>query len=453
MNHPDFRHLHACMEDVSTAALDEDKGPADPAEYHSLTERLQETAETLPPLYREHVYQPFVQTLDKLKEAGFTNMLRRDPQREREAGLFFDIAQAILQNGEAYEQAATDAFQEVVSDLYDGFLSEEDRRGIKPPDKSLIAPLVKWGRPQFGPYTWTVEAAAHFGIKTGIVSLPPANARVGLLAWAALGHETAGHDILHADTGLLSELQQTVYDALMTDLNNRTLAQYWSMRIDETASDVLGILNTGPAAGVGMIGYFRGLNNAYSGKPTLRNTGSTNGPHPADILRGYLAAETVRLLQFDNASEWADALMEETDKDLSTILLGRSPLDPDLAKKSAATVARAIMEKQLFSLEGHALGQIQNWHNEDERIVRELRSHFTHSHQVEDCIVSGMYAAHVVAAAVTSAISGEAEISAVFSGMTRVLKSMHDANPSWGPVYVRHRGDLTPHRIYARSAS
>ncbi|WP_238933624.1 hypothetical protein [Brevibacillus choshinensis] len=205
MNHPDFRDLPACMEDVTLAALDEYTGPPDPTEYQSLYGRLQEVAETLPPLYREHVYHPFLQAMDKLSESGFAQMLRRDPQKEREAGLFCDIAQAILQNGEAYERDATDAFQEVVSDLYDGFLSEEDRSGIKPPDESLIAPLVKWGRPQFGPYTWTAEAAAHFGIKTGIVNLPPANARLGLLAWSALGHETAGHDILHADTGLLGE--------------------------------------------------------------------------------------------------------------------------------------------------------------------------------------------------------------------------------------------------------
>ncbi|WNC16932.1 hypothetical protein [Brevibacillus brevis] len=453
MNHPDFRHLPACMEDVVVAALDDNNGPQDPTEFRSLYGRLQDVAETLPPLYREHVYYPFLQSLDKLSESGFNEMLRRDPDREREAGLFCDIAQAILQNGEAYEREATDAFQEVVSDLYDGFLSEEDRKGIKPPDESLIAPLVKWGRPQFGPYTWTAEAASHFGVRTGIVNLPPANARQGLLAWSALGHETAGHDILHADTGLLGELQHAVFDALSTELHSRSLAEYWSLRIDETASDVLGILNNGPAAGIGLIGYFRGLNKAYTGKAKLRNAGPASDPHPADILRGYLAAETVRLLQFDNAAEWADALLEETSRDLEGITIGRAALDAETAKKSAVIVARTIAEARLLSLEGHALGQIQNWDNHDERIVRDIQSHFADSSAVHDCVVSGMYAAHVVAAAVTSAIAGEIEVQSAFRGMVTLLKSMHDANPSWGPLYVRHRGDLTPHRIYSRTAS
>ncbi|MED4908538.1 hypothetical protein P9761_09970 [Brevibacillus centrosporus] len=453
MNHPDFRHLLACMDDVTSATMDENTGPADPAEYHSLYGRLQDAADTLPPLYRVHVYEPFMLAVDKLSEAGFNSMLSRDPRKEREAGLFLDIAHAILQNSEAYEREATDAFQEVVSDLYDGFLSEEDRKGIKPPDESLIAPLVKWGRPQFGPYTWTAEAAAHFDIKTGIVNLPPANARHGLLAWSALGHETAGHDILHADKGLLAELQHHVYDALADELSNSTLANYWALRIDETASDVLGILNTGPAAGIGLIGYFRGLNKAYTGVPTLRNTGPQNDPHPADILRGYLAAETVRLLQFDNATEWAEALEEETDKDHSGILLGRTSLDVETAKKSAAIVARTITNARLNSLEGHALGQIQNWQNHDEKIVRNLRTHLSESQAVHDCVVSGMYAAHVVAAAVTASIAGEVPISDAFPRMTALLKTMHDANPSWGPLYVRHRGDLSPHRAYSRTAS
>jgi len=36
-----------------------------------------------------------------------------------------DIAHAILQNGEGYLMRELDAFQEVISDLYDGFLSNE----------------------------------------------------------------------------------------------------------------------------------------------------------------------------------------------------------------------------------------------------------------------------------------------------------------------------------------
>lgn len=208
MNQPDIGNMDLCIKDVMEAALDNNRGPEDPTDFQQLYTRLVAAREKLPPLYQDRVYQPFIKALDELSEKGFAELLRRDPNREQAAGLLLDIAQAILQNGEGYEDRATDAFQEVVSDLYDGFLSASDRNGIKPPDLSVTAPLVKWGRPEYGPYTWTIAAASHFGLETGIVNLPPSHAKRGLLGWSALSHETAGHDILHADTGLLKELAQ-----------------------------------------------------------------------------------------------------------------------------------------------------------------------------------------------------------------------------------------------------
>lgn len=78
----------------------------------------------------------------------------QDPRRERAAGVMLDIAHSILQNGEGFESVATDAFEEVVSDLYDGFLGAAERSGLKLPDNTKLAPLVKWGNPDFGPCTW-----------------------------------------------------------------------------------------------------------------------------------------------------------------------------------------------------------------------------------------------------------------------------------------------------------
>ena len=123
-----------------------------------------------------------------------------------------DIAQTILQNGEGYNWAATDAFEEVVSDLYDGFLSAEDRRGIEPPDRDIMPPLVKWGDPSSWIYTWPVdeEAIEGFDVRAAIVNLPTSHARSALLGWSALGHETAGHDIIHAYKGLRRELSRAV---------------------------------------------------------------------------------------------------------------------------------------------------------------------------------------------------------------------------------------------------
>src|SRR6185312_13986049 len=117
-----------------------------------------------------------------------------------------------------------------------------------------------------------------------------------------------GHAILHADTGLIEELQQTVLNALQNQGFKDGLPEYWSKRIDETASDVCGILNMGPVVGIAIIGYFRGLNAARSGgEPKLSNEGGLD-EHPADILRGYLAAYTTSLLSFGGAANWAQVI-------------------------------------------------------------------------------------------------------------------------------------------------
>jgi hypothetical protein len=36
--------------------------------------------------------------------------------------------------------------------------------------------------------------------------------------------------------------------------------------------------------------------------------------------------------------------------------------------------------------------------------------------------------------------------------MLAALKVMHDRNPSWGPLYVAHPGDLAAHRAWSPSA-
>lgn len=449
INPPDFTHLAVCTEDARQSGLDGDRGPEDPTDFYALRGRLEAVRTRFPPIYREKFVTPFIATLDQLGDRGFTRTLVGDPERQGAAGLLLDAAQAVLQRGESYAETATDGFQEVVSDLYDGFLSAEDRRGVEPPDKGTIPPLVKWGNPDSGPYTWPIEATVSLGVGAGVVNLPPANVRHGLLAWAALGHETAGHDILGADTGLREELLKAVYDSLSA-LDAR-LAEYWSERIDETASDVMGILNMGPAAGIGLIGYFRGLNAAFGGAAKLRNEGPGADPHPADILRGYLAAETVRLLKFGGRTKWASAIQAETDKDLETIVLDGTEFDKPRAQQSAEAVAKTLVTFKAASLEHHALGEIQNWRDADERKVRSVRLALrSAAAALSPADLTDIYAAHAVAAAVVEALSAASDMALVFGRMLTILKAMHDANPSWGPLYVRSPGNLARHLAYVR---
>jgi hypothetical protein len=227
------------------------------------------------------------------------------------------------------------------------------------------------------------------------------------------------------------------------------LPQYWSLRIDETASDVCGILNMGPAAGIGLIGYFRGLNGAFSGQAKLRNIGPQGDPHPADLLRGYLAAYTVRLLSFREAHDWAQVIESETNNDLSSVILGGKKITSEKAKRSAEIVASTIFNTKVQSLENHALGEIQDWRDHDEEIVKnELIPLLTSMRRVPTKLADGIYAAHVVAAAVEAALLKDADISSIFSRMLGTLKIMHDKNASWGPLFVRQPSNIYRQLIY-----
>ena len=365
--------LRACVTDAWQAALSKQDGPADPTVFAPLRERLERAAARLPADVRKAVAEPLLRRLDELGPRGFAGVLFRDTEREGEARLLLDVAQSVLQQGEGYEARATAAFQEVVGDLYEGFLSAEERRGAHPPDHGVATPVVRWGSAEAGPYTWPANVTETLGVQAAVVSLPAANASGGLLAWPALAHETAGHDILVADDGMREELSGAVEKEILAAGLDPAIARYWSERVDESAADVMGVLNMGPASAVGMLGYFRALNGAWRGTPALRNVGREEDPHPADIARVYLAAETVRLLSFQGAGRWADRLVAEADRDLGTIRLGDTVVTPQVAKASAAAVARAIARTHLDSLEGKSLGEIQDWKDSDEAVVATLR--------------------------------------------------------------------------------
>jgi FMN phosphatase YigB (HAD superfamily) len=447
---PNLAGMADCIRDSRLAVADTTSGPRNIRDYKRFMRQLKAAKRSLPPLYRENCADPFLAELQKRGAWGFRRTLKRDPSLQGEAGLMFDIAQAILQNRDGFKLAdATDAFEEVASDLYDGFLSAEDRAGIKQPDRTVLAPLVKWGDPDSGPYTWPVDATdGTFDFETAVVSLPPANAHRGLLGWTLLSHETAGHDILHADEHLEEEYAAKVLAALRAARIGAGLDEYWSQRIDETASDVMGILNMGPAAAIGTVVYFRGWN-ATIDKPRLSNLGDPTDMHPADILRGFIAASTVRMLSFAGAADWAKVIEDETKKDVEQIKIGDIPVSLDRAMRSCEIVASTLATARMAALNHHALIEIQNWRDHDEDIVRELQAKLLKNDPIGGSREDGIYAAHVVAAAALTALAGKKDVKSIFKWMLKVLKTMHDSNPSWGPLYVAHPGDVARHFIHA----
>ncbi|HTP60329.1 MAG TPA: hypothetical protein VMM82_15510 [Spirochaetia bacterium] len=432
------------------------KGPPNPPSLSELKSRLSAAQSKLPPVYREALCAPFLKVVGGLSDSDFASIV----SNPNTSSFFFDFAQAILQHAESFEPQATGAFQEVVADLYDGFLSHEDRANIKLPDRDTITPIVKWGNPEDGPYTITIESARQLGVECAIVNLPPAIARGVLVAWSSLAHETAGHDVAHADIGLVPEMKQTVRNAILTSKKignatiRNTLATYWSNCMDETSADIMGILNMGPAPAIGMIPFFRSFLAQYGQPPRLRNAGPADDPHPADILRVMLGSAAVKLLSFADAADWAAAILNEGLKDLTTIYLNGSSGSPGVqvdaasAQASADIVAATLVTAPFETLRHHCLKEIQDWQQSDEQIAQSLRAVLRKQGAATQEELKGAYAAHLVAAAVYEALETPQAIAPLFQSMVSILKQMHDANAAWGPLYVMHPGNIVKDRAF-----
>src|SRR3954451_2322897 len=94
---------------------------------------------------------------------------------------------------------------------------------------------------------------------------------------------------------------------------------------------------------------------------------------PPDILRGYLAAATVRQLSFSGASRWANVIDAETDKDAGALfnIAGRS-VSKAKGKKSAQLVTETIPTFKTRVLNNPTQLHLQTWTDGDDSIVTQL---------------------------------------------------------------------------------
>ena len=149
---------------------------------------------------------------------------------------------------------------------------------------------------------------------------------------------------------------------------------------------------------------------------------------------------------FERADEWSNLVEEESKKDLETIVLEGIKVKSEDAIRSTKIVAETISNTKLDSLENHSLLEIQNWRDHDQTIVKEtltpaLKNPGVSASDIHD----DAYAAHVVAAAIESAVAKDGNIELIHNTMLRILKIMHDSNPSWGPLFVTHPGNVSRH--------
>jgi hypothetical protein len=164
--------------------------------------------------------------------------------------------------------------------------------------------------------------------------------------------------------------------------------------------------------------------------------------------RGAEEREAKENLPFAQSGSWSQILLDETKKDVVTITVAGERVSADLANRTAARVAEALITAKAESLEEHSLGEIQSWRDSDEEKVAIVRRVLTTNGELPEQGASRIYAAHIVAAAVIEALANSADLPVVFNRMVSILAKLHARNPVWGPLFVRTPGDIARHLTY-----
>jgi hypothetical protein len=280
-------------------------------------------------------------------------------------------------------------FEAVVSNLYRSFLGAEQRARTALPLIETLPPLVTFApAADHGPFTVPADRVRMFtGAAIGVVSLPACYAQHPLL-WAALAHETGGHDVMHADPGLLEQLTAGV---LQLDGVAPALRQVWATWMDEVASDVYGILNIGPAFAVSLAAFFSALEasrTAPGEAPHALGTVNTilavsgrglRDAHPVDLLRLHAAMGAIDALTNLSPTRRAGWLAL-LDAIATTAAGGATAIDAYDADARAVVqhlplatmtgAARAvgtyIATARLDALAGHSIQDIETWDDTDD---------------------------------------------------------------------------------------
>jgi hypothetical protein len=390
-------YIPMCKAFLSNVRFAEDSPVGSPAgspfDATMLARIVQPARTLLPAAYRTGYVDPLLTALPEV-----VTVLRQQLNQEMQGGMsrsdaLADVTSiadtlvgAVRDWGEPEYRGPLGRFEAVVSNFYRSFLSAEQRAQAALPLVEFLPPLVTFAPTAAGgPFTLPSDAVKDLvSAPIGIVSLP-GSYRAHPLLWPALAHETGGHDVLHADPGLLDELARGVA-ALPTI--PKGIAALWNAWMDEAASDVYGLLNIGPAFAVSLAAFFSALGASNATHPSKIGTVRTQLPvvgrqladvHPVDLLRLYLAMGVVdSLVHLSSARRtmWltlldaiaqvaADGAMTIDVVDVSArVVVQKLPLAPmaDAAKQ----VGKFIAAQKLKALHAHSIQDIETWDDADE---------------------------------------------------------------------------------------
>lgn len=354
-------------------------------------------------------------------------------------------------------------FLTVVSDLYRSFLDKEKRAKLMVQLSQQLPPLATFRHDgSLGPYTFPCDVvSAITGGTVGVVSMP-STYRDQPLMWGSLAHEVGGHDVLHADAGLLDELAAQVrgmFSALGPSWGQyagvaQLLGQLWTYWIDEAASDVYGVLNLGPSFALNFVPWLAALRYRF-GQTQLPNVLTWSGAnatgmldtHPTDILRIHVAIGAVANLAALNASSrrtYLSALQQVADLAAgaaqTVTIRGELPmggavmpvdvtLPLPLMQYAAALVGSCIAATPLQTFQGRSIQLIETWDDGDEMVAQRAADHFRH----QSLLAFSADAAHMMAGATLAVLSRPEAASDISAQLGEALDQALDRDPLWGP--------------------
>jgi len=448
-----FRHLAGV--DLFGSGPPDVPWQGDPPTADAVRSAIGPAISRLPLAYQTAYIDPLEQNLDHVLQA-----LTGNPQ------ILESVGAAIFDHRVDQVDPELDRFLAVISNFYRSFL-DATRRAVAgfPEILEQLPPLAMFQHQgNRGPFTLPVDAIAGlFGGSVGVVSLP-STYRAHPLLWASLAHETGGHDVLHADAGLLPELRESVRTFFgggpIPPSGQITASQFlgllWSWWMDEAASDVYGVMNIGPAFGLNLVVFFAALGERVhpTGTPTLRTssgpapgTGGVLDPHPTDILRPYLikgATEALLNLSADRRNQYAEDLVQLaqlTGGGASTVQIqGIVPTGPsvglpfnvtlpmELMQTAAERIGALIAGSTLVSLGGNSIQALETWDDTDEetalRIAENMKADRSVAGQGDD--------AALLAGATLAAFDQPGSYETITARLNQALDASFATDPFWG---------------------
>lgn len=369
--------------------------------------------------------------------------------------------------GAVYQHASTEMlpalhrFLAVVSDLYRSFLDRDKRVGAGVPLSERLPPLAMFQHDgTIGPYTLAYDITHQMlAAKVGVVSLPATYAAHPVI-WAALTHETGGHDVTHADSGLLDELGagiQVAFAGMPNDpsISRGDLARLWRYWLDEATADVYGLLNCGPAFVPNLTAFFGALHaRASGGRPAWRTVSgfASTDPkqildaHPTDVLRPYIGIGAIEALTGLSATtsagyvEQISALAARLATGKQVTITGNIPRNDDTLQPLSAQVPLGYMQQsargiggyiataRLRALNGHSIQDIETWDDSDEANAQAVKKALLRGRPISALGDD----AQLLAGATLALLAQPERYDAVTRALNDALDESYRTDPVWG---------------------